>query len=188
MNVENKELWRWVVGYEGLYMVSNLGNVMSAPSTFNKQDGTIVQNDGRMLAPALNVKGYPSVALTKDGKQKTITVHRLVAKAFIPNKYGYDCVNHIDENKTNNTIGNLEWCDVDYNNNYGTRNERISRKTGKPVLMIKENSVVREYPSVSAAYDLTGISSGHISECCNGIRGSAGGYQWKYKKGVQSVN
>ena len=188
MESEDKEIWRWVDGYEGLYMVSSHGNVMSAPTAITKSDGTIVHIDGRMLSSGLNKKGYPSVSLTKDGVAKTIVVHRLVAKAFIPNKYEYDCVNHIDEDKTNNTVGNLEWCDVYYNNNYGTRNERISRKTGKPVLMMKKDSVIREYPSVSAAYDLTGISPGHISECCNGKRGSAGGYQWKYKKGVQSVN
>ena len=178
----DEEVWRWVVGYEGLYMVSNHGRVMSIPTIIEKGNGITVLVDGRLIKPSAIRKGYLQVALTKNGKQKPMRVHRLVAEAFIPNRLGLPCVNHIDENKANNVVGNLEWCDVEYNNRYGTRNERISRKIGKPVLMTRGGLVVREYPSVSAAYDLTGISSGHISECCNGKRHSAGGYEWKYKE------
>lgn len=108
------EEWRPIVGYEGLYEVSNTGQVRRVSDL--------------MVLKFSDRKGYCGVRLRKDGKRKMFSVHRLVAIAFIQNPYGLPQVNHKDENKKNNNVDNLEWCDHIYNNLYGTRLERI-RKT-----------------------------------------------------------
>ena len=107
------EQWRDVVGYEGLYEVSNLGRVRNKCT-------------GKILKPRINVWGYYQINLHKDRVMKTKTVHRLVAEAWIPR---VDCdkdqVNHINEIKTENVVDNLEWCSINYNNSWGTHNERV---------------------------------------------------------------
>ena len=108
-----KEYWKSVVGYEGLYMVSNWGRVKSIK--FGKE---------RILKPVTNSSGYLLVGLYKNNIEKKYSVHRLVAEAFIPNPYNLPQVNHKDENKQNNVVSNLEWCTHEYNNTYGTRIER----------------------------------------------------------------
>ena len=108
------EEWKDVVGYEGLYEVSNLGNVR------NKQTG-------KVLKPILGKRwGYYKLNLFKDGIMKSKTIHRLVAEAWIPQvDKDKDQVNHINEIKTDNRVENLEWCTVNYNNAYGTHNDRV---------------------------------------------------------------
>ena len=112
--LENNEIWKDCKGYEGKYQVSNFGRVWNA-------------NNQRYLKPWISKGGYYLVNLiSKNGKIKHESIHRLVAIAFIDNPCNYPQVNHKDEDKTNNRVDNLEWCDSKYNNNYGTRNERIS--------------------------------------------------------------
>ena len=107
--MDNTEIWKDVPDYEG-YQISNLGNVYSLKS--NKM---LTKQDKR---------GYLVVTLYKDNKKHYISVHRLVALAFIPNPYHYEQVNHKDEDKKNNVVENLEWCTSEYNINYGTRTDR----------------------------------------------------------------
>ena len=108
------EIWRDVPHYDGLYKISNYGRVKS----FCKGDEQYkVQHD--------NGRGYMTVQLYKNGKMKNEYVHRLVALAFIPNPNGLPQVNHKDEDKQNNYVDNLEWCDATYNNNYGTHTQRV---------------------------------------------------------------
>lgn len=104
-----EEIWKPVVGYEGLYEVSSYGRVRRV----NKD-----------LLKLQNVKGYNQVCLYKNGISTGLRVHRLVAQAFLPNPDNLPQVNHKDEDKTNNNVDNLEWCDNKYNNNYGTKIER----------------------------------------------------------------
>lgn len=116
-----KEIWKDVKGYEGKYQISNLGRVKSLNYARRKQV--------RILRPGIQKKtGYISVSLLKEGKQKTKTIHRLVAEAFIPNPKNLKQINHKDENKQNNCVNNLEWCSAKYNSNYGHRNAIISKK------------------------------------------------------------
>lgn len=121
------EIWKAVKGYEGLYEVSNLGNVRSLDRPFKNKQGIAIRK-GRILTPFYEEqKGYYQVRLSKDGKNKTHRIHRLVASAFLDNPHNYTDVNHKDEVKTNNNVDNLEWCTRKYNNNYGTKPERTRK-------------------------------------------------------------
>ena len=119
------EEWRPIVGYEGLYEVSNTGQVKSFDRYVKYSNGRIHLHKGKVLSPIKDRDGYLQVNLCYSGRINSIKVHRLVAQAFIPNPDNLPQVNHKDENKTNNCVENLEWCDSKYNNNYGTRKDKV---------------------------------------------------------------
>ena len=118
------EEWRPIEGYEGLYEISSYGRVRSLDKYVKSKSESYRLHKGKVLSPEKNTRGYLSVVLSYNGKHKTITVHRLVAQAFLPNPDNLPEINHKDEDKTNNNVTNLEWCDHKYNVNYGTRNIR----------------------------------------------------------------
>lgn len=109
-----EEIWKGIKGYEGKYQVSNLGKV----KTLNYHRSC----KERILKNLINTHGYLYVILSKNCICKNLTIHRLVAAAFIDNPENLPEVNHIDENKTNNCVSNLEFCNRKYNINFGTRN------------------------------------------------------------------
>lgn len=150
-----------IEGYKD-YSVDEQGNVWSLKT-------------GRVLKPEIHTNGYLRVGLFKDGKQKHYRVHRLVAETFIPNPLGLPEVNHIDEDKTNNCVDNLEWCDSKYNMNYGTA---INRRS-KPVVCVELN---KTFKSIMEAERELGISNKKIVDCCKGKRKTTGGYHWRYKE------
>ena len=117
----NEEIWRPVVGYEGLYEVSNTGRVRS----LDKYDSMNRFLRGRILRLFTDGLGYLRAQLYSNSKRKSFLVHRLVAQAFILNPDNLPQVNHRDENPSNDNVDNLEWCDGKYNVNYGTRIDRI---------------------------------------------------------------
>lgn len=178
-----KEIWADIKGYEGLYQVSTYGRVRSI--NYRHSGCT------KFLKQIKNKFGYFRVMLYKDGvKRRLFYVHCLVAEAFIPNWFD-DCdVNHRDEDKTNNHISNLEYCDRKYNVNYGTRNRRISTKLtngkmSKQVLQYtKDGDFVKEWSSVHEINRQKGYDCSHIFKCCSNKRKSAYGFIWKYKKEV----
>lgn len=117
------EIWKDITGYEGYYQVSNLGRIRSLDRyVFNGQAYYLVKGSIKVLRH--NNWGYCQVKLSKGDKTKMFLVHRLVASAFIPNPDNLPCVNHIDEDKTNNCVDNLEWCSIAYNNAYNGLNSR----------------------------------------------------------------
>ena len=130
------EIWNDIRDYEGLYQVSTHGKVRS----LDRIDSRGHRRKGRILKYA-NRRGYRGVILCKDGITKTFSVHRLVALHFIDNEHGYPEVNHIDENKENNKMDNLEWCNGHYNNNYGTRNYRSMISQSKKVICIDSGEI-----------------------------------------------
>lgn len=145
----------------------------------------------RVLKPYKTPKGYLRIYLSINKKQKWIFIHRLVAEVFIPNPLNLLYINHKDENKTNNTVENLEWCTHEYNNSYGTRNERIGKarigiyntKNSKTVLQLrKDGSLVRIWPSVHEIKRQLHFSQSNISKCCNRKLYSAYGFKWCYAK------
>ena len=174
------EHWKSIAGYEGLYQVSNLGRVKSLNYNHTGTD--------KILKPWKTHDGYLQVILCKDGHVKKFKVHRLVAKAFIPNPNNLETVNHKDEVKTNNTVGNLEWMSQRDNINYGTHNKRMAEaninhpKKSKVVQMFNKQTgeLLATFPSTHEAERVTGINNSSISKCCNGKYKSAGGYIWRY--------
>lgn len=194
-----KEIWKPVKGYEGVYEVSNLGRVRRLWP---------ISGHYRMLRPFLRWKfprDYVAVNLSKGNNVRTLSVHRLVAEAFIPNPMGLPQVNHKDENKTNNCVDNLEWCDCIYNVNYGTGIERRSignrnrPNVSYPVGQYdRYGNLIAIYPSMSEAERVTGINKTAIRFCALGLNRrrrrkdgtiyegyspkTAGGYKWKLIK------
>ena len=174
-----KEYWKPVVGYEGHYQVSNWGRVKSIK--FGK---------GRILKPGTNKDGYLQVDLCKNNKSKTFRVNRLVAEAFleIPEELRhlegtrYLQVNHKDENKQNNVVTNLEWCDVKYNNEYNNGQKRRAIKRLKPIIQYTlDGELVREWESAKQAEKEGGFSSAHICDVLKGKRKTHKGFKWSYK-------
>lgn len=166
-----EEIWKDVKGYEGLYQVSDLGNVRSL--NFNRKG--YVQN----LLLQKNNNGYLTVMLTLHGKQKRLSVHRLVAEAFIPNPCDLPCVNHLDESFTNNRASNLEWCTQAYNLEYGTRRAREIASKMKAVEQLKNGAVVKRWTGATEA-ESAGFSRQCIYYCCNGKQSQHKGYEWRY--------
>ena len=189
-----KRKWKDIPGYEGKYQVSNTGQVRSLNYGGAGKTKILKQN--------INRRGYCSVPLSKNGKCKKYSVHRLVAQAFIPNPNNYPVVNHKDENPANNAVWNLEYCTQQYNCNYGTRNERVSKakkgeknywygKKGKdspntkPVLMFtKNNEFLRRFDSVADANEYLDKprANTNIYLCAEGISKTAYNYIWIYEK------
>lgn len=151
------EIFKDIEGYEGIYQVSNLGNVKSL--RFGKE---------KILKPVKDGKKYLCVILYKQGKHKQYKIHRLVAQAFIPNSQNLPQINHKDEDKTNNQVNNLEWCDCQYNIDYSQSKQVLCLETG----------II--YPSLSEVYRQLGFSQGYISLACNGKYKQAYGFHWKY--------
>lgn len=118
------EIWKDVVGYEGVYQVSNEGVVKRIPHYSTTKDGVKKYLNERILCPVENFRGYYKVSLSKNGVTRQCFVHRIVAMAFIPNPNNYAQVNHKDEDKKNNSPDNLEWCDNVYNCKYGNKMDR----------------------------------------------------------------
>ena len=169
-----KEVWKDIKNFEGYYQISSFGRVKSVSRIIHKNDGTIQTFQERILTPYINEKRneYTYVYLRKEGKKFPKFVHRLVAEAFIDNPDNLPQINHKDENPKNNRLDNLEWCDAKYNNNYGTKKERLSANhpSKRPVGKYDDDgNVIAAYNSIVTAAACLHISSKTISEICRGI-------------------
>lgn len=178
--MENKnEIWRPIKGYEGLYEVSNYGKVKSLINFEHKNR----HRTEKILKPHYN-NGYLSVALYDfEGNKKLYLIHRLVAETFIPNYENKTTVNHKDENKSNNYVGNLEWATMLEQNLYGTRIDRARQKLYKKVIQLDKNgNKIKLWDSILEAETKLNISKGKITCCCQKQYGrkTAGGYVWRY--------
>lgn len=148
--------------YTGLYEVSNIDGKIRSLSYSGH--GKV-----QLLKPNKAKKGYYSIGLSKDGKVKRFYVHRIVAEVFIPNPHGYPEVNHLDEDKTNNSVDNLEWVTHKNNAAYSLNKKVICLETGQV------------FDCILQAKEWLGLKShAPIGLCCQGKRKHAGGYSWKY--------
>ena len=153
-----------IKGYEGLYAITSCGKVWSYRSQ-------------RFLKSTIGGNGYLKVGLCKDGKMRTVNVHRLVAETYIPNPDNKPQVNHLDEDKTHNYVNNLAWATSKENCNYGTRIDRMRKKNLKAVYCVELNKVFES--QVEAVNELK-VNSSSLSMALNGKRSTAGGYHWRY--------
>ena len=171
------EKWVSVEGFGGLYEVSNLGNVRS----LNYNNRGIIKN----LSPIIDRYGYLRVCLCNGGKQYNRTVHRLVAVAFLDNPDNLPAVNHINEDKLDNRVENLEWCTVKENDNHGTRNRRMAqskrnRNCKSVVQLDRRGKEIRKWVSFSEVNRVLGFDVGYLARCCKGRCDTAYGYKWQY--------
>ena len=190
--MSKKEIFKDIKGYEGLYQVSNLGNVKSLGNDKAKKE--------RILKTGKNIWGYLYVILRKNKKGKITYIHRLVANTFIPNVDNLPQVNHKDENKENNCADNLEWCNAKYNNTYGTAIQRRLANTDYKVISEKQindpnrskkvyqhtldGKLINIWESINEC-KRNGHSSGSVSACCRNSYLREGnnvykGYIWSY--------
>lgn len=178
-----QEIWKNVKDFEGYYKVSNLGRVKSLErkvKTGIKHNEFVIKK-GKLLNNTLLNTGYYQVNLSKNGKTKKKQVHRLVAEAFLENPNNYKEINHKDENKQNNKVENLEWCDRKYNINWGTRTQKAKEKLSKKINMYNlNNEFIKQFSGINEASRIMNISTNTICLCCQGKRNKAGGYKWKY--------
>jgi hypothetical protein len=165
-----------VKNYENEYMVSD--------------DGQIFRITGyglRVLKPCFDKDGYLLVSLSKNGISETKRVHRLVAEAFIKNKNPLlTVVNHIDENKQNNDVSNLEWCTVQQNTVHRNAHYRRMKHRRKPIIAIRDGEVLK-FDSIKQASEVLNISHGNIISCLKGTRKTAGGMTFEYINHVSKV-
>ena len=188
------EEWRDVVGYEGLYEVSNHGRVRSKDRLIIGRSGLLANIKGQILHPILHCTGYLVVNLAdrtngRGCKQKK--VHRLVAEAFLDNLNNLPYINHKDENPTNNNAENLEWCSAFYNANYGTRNAKISRNTkGKKAKAVIGTHIETGkkiiFPSLTSVSD-GGFNKSNIWKAIHGRIHSSLGYTWRYLESKEKI-
>ncbi len=178
------EVWKDIEGYEGRYQISNLGNVKSL----------MYRGKGceRNLTPKVNNCGRLWVELFLNGKKKQFLIHRLVAKAFIPNPQNLPQINHIDENTKNNCVENLEWCTGAYNIRYyherhpdAARNRKHSqnyrRRVNIHIHQINASGcIINTWEDARTIAVETGFSQWSITQCCDGKRHTAYGFRWQY--------
>lgn len=120
-----------VIGYEGYYEVDNCGRVYALNRVIHVEDNGRSYDKhlaGGIIKQHMHSGGYKIVPLTKEGKTKIVFVHRIVAMAFLANPNKLPCINHKDEDKTNNFVENLEWCTYQYNNAYGSKPKKHSKR------------------------------------------------------------
>ena len=185
------EIWKDIKDFEGLYQVSNLGNVKSLSRYVKNKNGKRIVEE-KILKNQINKKGYYSVVLRKNNKSFTKEIHRLVAITFIENTNNYPVINHIDGNKLNNKLDNLEWCTYKHNireayrlglNRY-TNLVNFKNLPKKVLQFDKSKKFITEFNSIREASRITKVCYNSIWLNCCGKQNYAGGYTWKYKEEI----
>lgn len=190
LSLEDLEGERWcdVDGLEDYLQISCYGRLKRKHAIVKRSKGRgLYTIKEKVVSVFPNSKGYVFKAISICGKGYNLNIHRLVAKAFVPNKNNYPDVNHKDENTSNNIYTNLEWCTRKYNSNYGTIKERTKEtkiernQTRKITLYTYEGEVVKDYNTLNDAERDTKVDSVLISRCCRGLTCSANGLHFRYK-------
>lgn len=171
------EIWKDIKDYPN-YMISNWGNVKS----LNYRN----TGEEKILKQIKNSKGYLQVGLYKNGKVKHYKVHRLVAEHFIPNPNNLPQIDHINTDRTDNRVENLQWCTSKENNNNPLTIDKMKKNThfvklSKPIIQFsKDGEFIRKWNSAMDVQRELGIYQTNISKCCKGKYKTVGGYIWRY--------
>lgn len=185
------EIWKDIKNYEGIYQISNLNKVKSLSRILLDITGRKQAIKERIMVQSINNSGYKYVPLSKNNSVINHHIHRLMAETFIANTENKPQINHIDSNKLNNNLTNLEWCTQSENIIHAFNNGKIipwlKGKKGKEVPFSKplvqldlNDNLICEYDSIASANRITNIDKGDISKVCNNKRKLAGGYKWKF--------
>lgn len=178
-----KEIWKDIPGYEGFYQASNYGRIRSLDREVRHNYGGIAVKKGKILTPSLQRNGYLTYTLTKKNhSQSTQKGHRLVWSAFHgPIPEGMQ-INHINEDKTDNRLENLNLLTPKENHNWGTHNERVGKGHEKAVLQKDlSGNIVGDFKSINLAAETLGVSQSLVSMYLSGRRKQEG-YVWEFKK------
>jgi hypothetical protein len=177
--MDSIEVFKDVKGYEGLYQVSNFGRVKSCERMVNHYKGNRIVRE-KILIQIIH-KGYNIVNLAKSNSIKTYRVHRLVAETFIDRDDFTLEVNHINGQKNDNRLINLEWCSRSYNQKHAYDNGLQKPYNKRGILMIDKNGkIVNQFDSITEAESVTNLCHSNISKVCNGKRNFVGGFNFKY--------
>lgn len=191
------EEWKDVVGYEGSYMVSNLGRIAAIRDFYEyKRNGKIFVKRMKphicstSISPSTN---YRRMTFVEGCIKRTYLVHRIVAEAFIPNPCGYSCIDHIDDDPTNNIAENLQWCSYKMNNSKPHHHISASNsRKGRPAInrraiaQIKSGQLFRVFDSMQEA-ELLGYHHSAISRVCSGKLPLYKGFKWMYLSDYENL-
>lgn len=174
------EIWKDINGYEGLYQISNFGNVKSVDRISKHSNGDLTLK-GKLLKSVKNSRGYLQVDLCKNGKIKKILIHRLVAQTFLPNPDNKPHIDHINTITTDNRVINLRWVTQKENINNPLTIDKKSKNLSKPIIQFsKDGKFIKKWDSALDAQRELGIKQSNICSCCKGKLKSTGGYIWRY--------
>lgn len=186
------EIWKDIKGFEGYYQVSNMGNVRSLDRTVRHKNHSSRFIKGKILKPGTETCGYSFVCLTKNTKRVYARVHRLVADAFIENKQKKHEVNHIDGNKQNNQVSNLEYATHSENMQHAVKTGLKNRVHPVEMLDARTEKTIKLFPSINSAIkylQIYPISSAwcEMSRCLDGKIIEVYGFKWKMAKPLNIV-
>lgn len=178
-----EEIWKDIPEYEGLYQASNLGRIRSV----NRIDNCNRPRVGKILKFIKSNSGYFQVHFSKNGGTRVLLVHRLIAKAFLENPNNYSCVNHIDGNKLNNNVDNLEWCTQSHNVNESYKLGLQERQYGKDNFRSKkvnqyglDGNFIKTWDSFMDIERALGFNHANLQKVCCGKYQTSYGYVWRY--------